>query len=65
MSGKALVLDTNAVIMLLEDKNKSLFLDGLFPDNARAISVITQIELLGYPDITVLLLFIFYQEYTS
>jgi predicted nucleic acid-binding protein len=52
MSGEALVLDTNAVIMLLEDESKSIFLDELFPDNARAISVITQIELLGYPDIT-------------
>jgi predicted nucleic acid-binding protein len=52
MSGKPLILDTNAVIKLLDDENNSLALDAIFPANVRAISVITQIELLGYPDIT-------------
>jgi predicted nucleic acid-binding protein len=52
MNGKTLILDTNAVIKLLDDENNSLALDAIFPDNVRAISVITQIELLGYPDIT-------------
>jgi predicted nucleic acid-binding protein len=47
-----LVLDTNAVINILNDKEKSRFLDENFPDNEKVVSVITQIELLGYPDIT-------------
>jgi len=52
MSGKTLILDTNAVIKLLDDENNSLVLDAIFPGNTRIISVITQIELLGYPGIT-------------
>ncbi|GHV70844.1 hypothetical protein AGMMS49928_20190 [Spirochaetia bacterium] len=52
MHGDTLVLDTNAVIKLLDDNANSEFLDSVFPDNVRAISVITQIELLGYPGIT-------------
>ena len=52
MNGDTLVLDTNAVIKLLDDNANSEFLDSAFPGNVRAVSVITQIELLGYPDIT-------------
>jgi predicted nucleic acid-binding protein len=53
MSGiEKLVLDTNAVINILNDREKSRFLDENFPDNEKAVSVITQIELLGYSDIT-------------
>jgi predicted nucleic acid-binding protein len=53
MSGiEKLVLDTNAVINLLDNKEKFHFLSEAFPDNEKVISVITQIELLGYPDIT-------------
>jgi predicted nucleic acid-binding protein len=52
VNGKTLLLDTNAVIKLLDDEENSRFLDNVFPDNVRSVSVITQIELLGYPDIT-------------
>jgi predicted nucleic acid-binding protein len=53
MSGtEILVLDTNAVIKILDNKEKSPLLDNAFPDSERVVSVITQIELLGYPDIT-------------
>ena len=52
MNGKTLILDTNAVIMLLDNEACSRFLDEHFPGNVRCISVITQIELLSYPDIT-------------
>ncbi|MDR2477315.1 MAG: type II toxin-antitoxin system VapC family toxin, partial [Treponema sp.] len=52
MNGKTLVLDTNAVIKLLDNEECSRFLDDHFPNNVRCISVITQIELLAYPDIT-------------
>jgi predicted nucleic acid-binding protein len=53
MSGiEKLVLDTNAIIKLLDDKEKSRSLDKAFPDNEKVVSIITQIELLGYPDIT-------------
>jgi predicted nucleic acid-binding protein len=52
MNGKTLVLDTNAVIKLLDSEECSRFLDDQFPDNVRCVSVITQIELLAYPDIT-------------
>jgi predicted nucleic acid-binding protein len=53
MSGtEILVLDTNAVINLLDDKEKSRFLDEIFPNHEKAVSLVTQIELLGYPDIT-------------
>jgi predicted nucleic acid-binding protein len=47
-----LVLDTNAAIKLLDDKEKFRFLDKLFPNNEKVVSLVTQIELLGYPDIT-------------
>jgi predicted nucleic acid-binding protein len=53
MSGiEKLVLDTNAVINILNNKEKFRFLSEAFPDNEKVVSVITQIELLGYPDIT-------------
>ena len=52
MNGKTLLLDTNAVIMLLDNEKYSRFLDDHFPNNVRCIRVITQIELLSYPDIT-------------
>jgi predicted nucleic acid-binding protein len=53
MSGiENLVLDTNAAIKLLDDEEKSRFLDEAFPNNEKVVSLITQIELLGYPDIT-------------
>ena len=52
MNGKTLLLDTNAVIMLLDNEKYSRFLDDHFPNNVRCISVITQIELLSYPNIT-------------
>jgi predicted nucleic acid-binding protein len=52
VNGKGVVLDTNAVIMLLDDETASHFLDEILPGNVRCISVITQIELLGYPGIT-------------
>jgi predicted nucleic acid-binding protein len=52
MNGKTLVLDTNAVIKLLDNEECSRFLDDHFPNNVRCVSVITQIELLAYPDIT-------------
>jgi predicted nucleic acid-binding protein len=46
------VLDTNAAISILNDGVFSKRLDEAFPRNIRVISVITQIELLGYPGIT-------------
>ncbi|MDR2588754.1 MAG: type II toxin-antitoxin system VapC family toxin [Spirochaetales bacterium] len=52
MNGKTLVLDTNAVIKLLDNEECSRFLDAHFPGNVRCVSIITQIELLAYPDIT-------------
>jgi predicted nucleic acid-binding protein len=52
MNGETLILDTNVVIGLLDDEEKSYFLDESFPGNTRGVSIITQIELLGYPDIT-------------
>jgi predicted nucleic acid-binding protein len=49
---ETLVLDTNAAIKILDDKEKSRFLDEAFPNNEKVVSLVTQIELLGYPDIT-------------
>jgi predicted nucleic acid-binding protein len=48
----AIVLDSNAVIELLNDEANSLALEEQFPDAAVCISVITQIEVLGFPNIT-------------
>jgi predicted nucleic acid-binding protein len=48
----AIVLDSNAVIGLLNDEANSLALEERFPDAAVCISVITQIEVLGFPNIT-------------
>jgi hypothetical protein len=52
VSGADVVLDTNAAILLLKDKEKTHSLDQIKPGGVRYISVITQIELLGYPNIT-------------
>jgi predicted nucleic acid-binding protein len=51
-NNETVVLDSNAVIDLL--KNEAVFgaLEQKFPRAAFCISVITQIEILGYPSIT-------------
>jgi predicted nucleic acid-binding protein len=51
-NNRAVVLDSNAVIDILKDREKFLLLDQKFPEAAFCISVITQIEILGYPSIT-------------
>lgn len=54
MNGRidTVVLDTNAVIELLNDSGAAIKLDAMFPHSSFCISVITFIELLGYPSIT-------------
>jgi hypothetical protein len=49
MNGETLVLDTNAIICVLNDGKYSRLLDNGFPGNVRCTSVIVQIELLSFP----------------
>ncbi|GMO17241.1 MAG: hypothetical protein Pg6A_03520 [Termitinemataceae bacterium] len=49
---EAVILDTNAVIEMLNNKFTAVVFEKYFSNTAVCISVITQIELLGYPDIS-------------
>jgi predicted nucleic acid-binding protein len=51
-NNEAIVLDSNAVIDILKNEDILFTLEQKFPQAAFCISVITQIEILGYPGIT-------------